>query len=234
MLSEKEFLLFVHIPKCGGTSVHHALRRLLKGRYLHLPPLKSNWPQSIDFSKLLGGGGHQPVGMSPLEKVDRPIRYISITRNPLDRYISYYRHVQTDENHYLRDREGFVGVDITTFARNLIDLGVMESANTQCAYLAGRTGAGFDEAQEIINQNNINVIPSPSLDDFFQKLYKSQGREYETDRRNVSTYELSLDQAARRKLSAQIREANEDDYKLYKWTESRYMTTKGMDVQLQD
>lgn len=216
--------MFIHIPKCGGTSFHRALGRLFDGQYLHLSPLKAKWPESIDFDGLRGGGGHQPFGHSPLEVTDRPIRYISVMRDPLDRFISFYRHVQTDGGHYLRQGyEGFSDVRPLPFAHRLLEVDILESRNTQCAFLSEGGATTCKAALSNIDTHEIEVIPSRFLDLFIYDLYEDAGKKYARSWSNISAHNLEMSVIEQKELTRLIYRMNREDLNLYKTIESRYV-----------
>ncbi len=81
----KKNALFLHIPKCGGTSVEHAL--------LDLDPMTSGQMQVQDYC-----GRHYLINYQhafPNELLST-WRYFTFTfvRNPWDRFVSYYFHLK--------------------------------------------------------------------------------------------------------------------------------------------
>lgn len=130
---KNDFLIFVHIPKCGGTTLHSILEKALGDFYLHLSP---NNKKDIDDASLRGVGGHQAYGATKYHKIkDRNIRYITILRDPVKRAISFYKHVKRHTEHHLHDL-GFNTKYPLDFFKTLYDQGNIEISNFQTRMLS--------------------------------------------------------------------------------------------------
>ena len=100
-------IAFVHIPKSGGTTLHHLLKQI----------------SSVAFVNL---GMHRPVSIRcPPGKH----RYITFMRNPVDRVWSYYRMVLRGEGSLY---EIFADHGIEHFLRHC-----REARNAACRYIGG-------------------------------------------------------------------------------------------------
>lgn len=93
----KHFLAFTHIPKCGGTSVHSHLEKMLGKHYAVKSPFR---PASDLDSSLWGMGGHFRFDQIPDHILNgrKPI-YMTILREPVDRLLSFYNHVAARPEH---------------------------------------------------------------------------------------------------------------------------------------
>jgi hypothetical protein len=112
MINNEEKFMFIHPPKCGGTSIRLVLRKVYnsyhKNRLLE--------PFSMDLSE--EGIDYKTSVHSPLSKFIRlnDDRYgvegrfnkhewfvFAVVRNPFDRLVSYYHHIQVNWNERKKD-----------------------------------------------------------------------------------------------------------------------------------
>lgn len=97
----RKILAFVHIEKTAGTSMIHILRHNNFMRYLDVRPLYSRGDNiftaqdlrlSLKINPFIRAiAGHSVVPYSDLESV-ADMEYITLLRNPVNRYISQYRY----------------------------------------------------------------------------------------------------------------------------------------------
>ena len=132
---ETQVLDFSHVPKCGGTTVHDFLYRLMDGNYVHCAPgLKGQ----DKIATALGAGGHQMRGQNPIcHRPGRSTVRLIILREPLQRLMSFYRHVCNHPKHYLAIRPEVQGkgfVDFVTYCR---DAKVREFYDLQSQFVVG-------------------------------------------------------------------------------------------------
>ncbi|MBK1706365.1 sulfotransferase family 2 domain-containing protein [Halochromatium glycolicum] len=95
-------LAFVHIEKCAGTTLKSILRANFGFRYAEVRPLspaseRTFRPADLRYYRrlnpLLGCiVGHSVKPWANLESVVPDIRYITLLREPVQRYLSYYRY----------------------------------------------------------------------------------------------------------------------------------------------
>lgn len=95
-------LAFVHIEKTAGTSFIHILRHNYFLRYMDVRPFStssngiftpSDLKTSFKVNPFLDAiSGHSIVPFSNLAQVTPDIQYVTILRNPINRYLSQYRH----------------------------------------------------------------------------------------------------------------------------------------------
>ncbi|XSG83491.1 MAG: sulfotransferase family 2 domain-containing protein [Methyloligella sp. ZOD6] len=95
-------IVYVHIPKTGGSAVTNALRRCFgKANVLHAgsseenAELRSASPEELGKYKAIGA--HMPYGS--LREVCGDALYFTILREPFKRIMSLYRHIDRTENH---------------------------------------------------------------------------------------------------------------------------------------
>lgn len=103
---KNETVVFVHIPKAGGSTFHQILYRAYKKKRSKTHHLSEN--QSIhdgichsdEWDSLEMVKGHMPYGIHTY--LPNPTAYITLLRNPIERLISYYYYVKShdDNRHY--------------------------------------------------------------------------------------------------------------------------------------
>ncbi len=102
---------FLHVPKTGGSTLRSVLARQygLSG-ILYCEPSGPKWPKGLSVLDFIRNGmlaqdvrlitGHYPLGVH--EYARRPVRYISLLRDPLDRELSNYYYAFSYQLHPLR------------------------------------------------------------------------------------------------------------------------------------
>lgn len=115
-------LVYCHIPKCGGTSLREALRKkfifskkeieadeaykaVMDERYNQVQLLKKSRKFRSEMLKYyLEDGkkyisGHCPINSKIISLYKHEYDFISVLRNPVDRFISHYRYSYMSGNH---------------------------------------------------------------------------------------------------------------------------------------
>lgn len=118
---EKVIFAFVHIEKAAGITVKHILRRNFLGRYVDVRPLEINSQKVFsynDFQKYLRInpfitciGGHSVKPFSDLNSKYKNIKYFTLLRNPVKRYVSQFiylyniNRIPNDFNEFILNEE---------------------------------------------------------------------------------------------------------------------------------
>lgn len=99
-------LVFVHVPKTAGATLHRIIERELPGRNVATLRVLDEPPGSIAEHLRRAGGetvdvvkGHVYYGVH--EHLRRPVQYVTMLRHPVDRVVSLYRFVCTEPRHPL-------------------------------------------------------------------------------------------------------------------------------------
>ena len=142
---QTQVLDFSHVPKCGGTTVHDFLSRLMDARYEHCFP-GSGWEARIDNA--LGAGGHHMRGQGPINRLPgKKVVRLIILREPLQRLTSFYRHIRNHPGHYLAVRPEVKGKSFVDFVRYCRDAKVREFYDLQSQFVVGPKGNPQDVNQ---------------------------------------------------------------------------------------
>lgn len=220
---ETQVLDFSHVPKCGGTTVHDFLYRLMDGAYVLCAP-GLDWEARIDDAA--GAGGHQMRGQNPI--CHRPgknaVRLI-ILREPLQRILSFYRHVRNHPNHYLAMRPELKNKSIVDFAHYCRDSNVREFHDLQSQFVVGPNGNPQDVTQvlETFDSAFDFYAPLHMLPVLREELSRFFGKpNIELKSKNVSK-EVPLDPAEVRAAADIIYTHNYNDLQLYEACNKKFM-----------
>jgi hypothetical protein len=98
-------VVFLHIPKTGGMSLHEVLLRESRGKptFWIADPVKdlewlTTFPEE-ERERWTLVEGHMYYGVH--ERLPRPCVYMTMLRDPVERVLSYYSHVQERPDHHL-------------------------------------------------------------------------------------------------------------------------------------
>jgi hypothetical protein len=177
-VSYKHKILFIHVPKCAGTSVEFILNtgseiefytEKLSLKLLSSLPINSFTDEEyrICASKNKQHYTYKELVKILPESVIKDFKKIAIVRNPYDRFVSAYHYWVISNKHY-KNFEEFTKntLSIDTFTRNWLYDGHLE---TQTSYLIN----------EQKNFNSIdNIFKFEELDICFDYLNKITGRVY--------------------------------------------------------
>lgn len=131
-------LVFVHIPKTGGTTLDQVLNREAEGNSFWLDGGPRNAMERLRQMAPAEAGkydlyaGHLPVGLH--EVIPSMCEYVTFLRNPVDRMISHYYHVHGEPDHpsFKDIVEG--GMSLHEFVSSNLTL---EIDNLQTRFVAG-------------------------------------------------------------------------------------------------
>jgi hypothetical protein len=167
-------LVFVHIPKTAGQSLHFAvLRNYPQNEKIHLNILDRPLDEEMERipldersrARLLWG--HVPYGVH--EHIPRRCEYITILREPVDRVISVYKHILKSPAHVLHDRVVEAGIGLEDYV--LSDMDVGQTRNSQVRQLSGRQFSTIDNGALEEAKHNLGGFLVAGLTERFEETF---------------------------------------------------------------
>ncbi|NET73862.1 MAG: sulfotransferase family 2 domain-containing protein, partial [Sphaerospermopsis sp. SIO1G2] len=177
-------LCFLHIPKSGGTSLDFAIRKPLfsfEGQVftpamieetkkmvgdnfsITHPLLWSNHQLiylqylALDFPIV---SGHFPFSKEAYDRDESRYHYLTILRDPVERWISNYRYIKLKNKHYAQEYYPIHDESLTLQQQldSCIngDLGFF-FANIQCAFIGGYNFSGNVDMSEVVKKAKENL-----------------------------------------------------------------------------
>ncbi len=187
LISRKKNFIFIHIPKCGGTSVHNALRgyaelyqRFFNNLYdRNLLEINIRTP----FLNIYNFGGHchayQIEYVLGRDKFERFFSF-SFVRNPWDREVSEYHYALRGPHRRHREVKGLKDFDDFLNWRFTSDI---KSCKTQRSYLVDINGKLLVD----------HVGKVHSMDHDFNEICKMLNIEATLERKNRSDHRRYVD-----------------------------------------
>ena len=150
-------LIFVHLPKSGGTTLSSVLRKKYKESEIFLVSgsQEKNKLCQLPLEKRAGIkylDGHNVFGIH--EYLPTPSHYITLLRNPIDRVVSHYYYVLRRPNHYLHQIVVNNNMDIEEYVAS----GISKESNNGQVRLITTTDCSFGNcSQEMLQQAKENL-----------------------------------------------------------------------------
>jgi hypothetical protein len=208
-MGESAPIAFIHLPRTAGSSLTTALVRRFGA---DVARVKSAGPVSQEDAEAIPDGariicGHMNYGLHQ----HRPVRYATVLRDPVQRYLSQFR-----LNRIQRQREGLADMPLREFA------GRLKFHNLQTSMLAGThlltNGSLFDAH---LAQRHLERFAFVGFFDELGAFTAAMGAE---DLPHVNRTEdpLELDE----ETLELVRQANRIDIGLYAWARERFSETR--------
>ncbi len=222
-------LVFVHIPKTAGTTLHKVISHQYPAREILIRhdtdgPIAEAIPRGCP--KLPGVVmGHLSVG---LHRYHPDVRYITCLREPVARLVSHYHHASNDPAHYLheaivRDKLGLADYIARGISGELTNGMTRMLAGVEDFHHGAIGPATLDKAKHYLEVHFDAVVLSEHFDEGLVLLAAKLG--WTTPwyiRRKVGHYPTSAekpDAGTRQK----IEDLNSLDMELYRWARERFI-----------
>lgn len=119
----RETLIFLHIPKSGGTTLHGIIESqypsqailTIDGAHVQASIAEFKALPEAERARLQVLKGHMPFGLH--EWLPQSSTYITLLRNPVERAISHYYHIVRTPHHTHHAAVAGTGMDLATFVR---------------------------------------------------------------------------------------------------------------------
>jgi len=166
--SNKQTLIFLHIPKAAGTTMHKIIERQYAKSFVFTMD-GAHVAESSDEIRAMSDDrkrrikilkGHMAYGLHAY--MPQPCRYFTVLRDPLERVISHYYYVIRTPEHYLYETVTSQKMTLEDY----IDSGIsQELSDGQTRMLASQNGYLLED--EAISENHL-VEAKKHLDDNFE------------------------------------------------------------------
>ncbi len=154
-------MVFVHLPRTGGTTIERVLDRKYRSRVLHVETLREPLASvgDLPFDERAAArvvAGHVHYGVH--EHIPHECVYVTMLREPVSRVVSMYHFIRGNPKHWLHDELVRSGMGLEEFARTAADPGSRQPADAAdrrhrrgrartAAVRAGYRGAGDGETE---------------------------------------------------------------------------------------
>lgn len=124
--NRSDTLIFLHIPKAGGSTFENILWRLYSPKSIYrLPDVMEERVKAIDKLQQLEISDKQQIKVLTgimdfgLHKyIPQKSTYVTILRDPVDRIISHYHFVRNTEEHHLYSKLNFKNIGLQDYLTN--------------------------------------------------------------------------------------------------------------------
>lgn len=235
-VGEKEVLIFLHLPKSGGTTLHSIIDTQYSPQHIYTiegtrtrESLKEfiNLPET-ERARFQVVRGHMPFGVH--RYVPHPFTYITFLRDPVDRAISHYYHILRTPHHTHFSRLTSQKMDLDTFMHS----GVSRIPdNGQVRMLAASEEVPFgqctaemlEKAKANLEQYFAVVGITERFDESLVLLMRRFGWHIKAyARRNIGKNRMAKEDVPQKTLHF-IEELNKFDLQLYAYAQQRLDTT---------
>jgi hypothetical protein len=113
MTNPEPSIIFLHIPKAGGTTLHKIIEQQYDPSLIFTLKSDGDFIENINYFKMLPSEqrlkykvlkGHMLFRHRLDKCMSQPCAYITLLRDPIDRIISYYHYILRTSSHYLHEQ----------------------------------------------------------------------------------------------------------------------------------
>ncbi len=229
-----ETVIFLHIPKTAGTTLHRIIDRQYRQEERHFI---DRHDVGIEEFKSLSRArraeirmlrGHIPFGLH--EYIPGPATYFTMLREPVERVISYYYFVRRDRRHYLHDYANARGTTLQRYVESRVSL---QTDNFQTRIVSGIwTQVGFGECSEatlaLAKRNLAEHFAVVGLTKRFDETLMLLKRRFAWRNVFYKRHNVTQGRPRQESLSAEtlavLREHNQLDLELYAYAQALFAT----------
>lgn len=228
-LKSGDILFFLHIPKTAGTTIYSMIQsRYQKSQVLILPDqrlkeyLNKTSPEDFQQYRFC----RQHFSYDYYLYFPRKLLYMTMLRNPVDRVISFYRHIKRVKTHELHDeitrKNISLGDFIQGYAKNATN-------NLQVKMLLGsKYFQGQPSTDDLLNIAKLRLKEFAffGLQEFFDESIKLLGYTFHWGNMEYKSLNIAPKNKTEQTVSDDIYELilkrNALDYALYRYAESLF------------
>jgi len=184
-----EIGIFLHIPKCAGTSINYALREAFgEQHFAHAKGPKQGLDKELYHDDVLFASGHRPFGSNIFYRLDRKPVIMTVLRDPWQRFKSYFHYVRRKKSHALHKKhEGLSEMSPAAFVEAINYRAEMSNQQTQ--YICGsKSNPQLDRAKENLEKKIQFFCPVEDLEEMLPRFKSYFQIEFELPHLNTTQY----------------------------------------------
>lgn len=223
--TEIKTLIYIHIPKCAGTTMDYILKANYGAGYYRAPVGK--WNKFDKVSSRFRRNirclvGHFPYGLH--KHLSRPCVYATMLRDPIDRLFSLYKFIKSYRKHpfcKIARRKSFVEF--------VTESSMSDARNGMTRWLSGRPDVGSRQAMEPVTESDFELarmhLWKMPIVGFVETFDESLAMFAHMLGWKITDHETRQVGRRKRKVAPEEREAvqsvNQLDVKLYEWARAK-------------